>query len=106
MIKEDKLSFGYYFDCHNKIILATFTDVYRAILGYLQKQQRLVWNELEYIHHLIKDSVQFLDTKNKTKYIEKRVFGATVSEESEVLFKTELEMASGKEKQYIEDIYG
>ena len=65
-----------------------------------------MWNELEDIPHLIKENVQLLDTKTKTKYIDKRVFGATVSEESEVLYKTELEMASGKEKQYIEDIYG
>lgn len=49
MIEENKLSFGYYFDCHNKIVLASFTDVHQAILKYLEKQQKevlskLVWN--------------------------------------------------------------
>ena len=29
------LTFGYYFDAHNKVVLANFTDVYKTIVTYL-----------------------------------------------------------------------
>jgi len=29
------LSFGFYFDCHNKVVLVNFSDAYNTILKYL-----------------------------------------------------------------------
>ena len=105
MIEENKLSFGYYFDCHNKIVLAAFTDVHKAILKYLEKQQKEVLSKLVWNKYNITNKVECLRTDVKAKYIEKQVVGVAISKESEVLYKAELEMASMKNKKDVEKLY-
>lgn len=90
MLEENRTTFGYYFDCHNKIVLATFSDVHRAILKYLEKQQQEVFGKIDWMKSEITKHTELLKTDVRAKYIEKQILGVNIAKESEAVYKTKL----------------
>ena len=46
LMEQNKMTFGYYFDNENSVILTKFSDVHTTLLEYLDKQQKKVLETL------------------------------------------------------------
>jgi hypothetical protein len=95
-IKEKaKSTFGYYFDCHNNIVLAMFVDVHAAMMSYIgDAQNRVLGGLLMLWRQKIREGLETTKVKLQSSpdALEKK------QQENKVLFEAEMLISPPQQK--------